>query len=175
MTMSRYFFYLIFHLIIRHTFDSGKPYSLFFPKIRAWVAKQFIVSCGKKVEIGSRCSLSTDLRIGSRSGIGNNCLLQAGCTLGDDVMMGPDVKIYTKTHNYSAMDRPMHEQGIKSNAVVIGNDVWIGANVIILPGVTVGDHSILGASAVVTKPVPPYSIVGGNPARILKDRRESLD
>jgi maltose O-acetyltransferase len=87
--------------------------------------------------------------------------------------MAPDVKIYSKNHAYADLDRPINEQGFLSYETVIGDNVWIGANVIILPGRKIGSHSILGAGAVITKDVPDYAVVGGNPAKIIKFRNEN--
>ena len=89
--------------------------------------------------------------------------------IGDDVMMGPNVSIYTRNHAFERTDVPMNTQGVSDEKiVVIENDVWIGANSIILPGVTVSKGAIIGAGAVVTKDVPEYAIVGGNPAKVIK-------
>jgi acetyltransferase-like isoleucine patch superfamily enzyme len=60
------------------------------------------------------------------------------------------------------------EQGVSTNPVTIGDDIWIGANAVILPGVTIGDHSVVAAGAVVTKDVPPHTLVAGVPAKIIK-------
>lgn len=88
-------------------------------------------------------------------------------------MMGPDVIIPTSEHNHTRTDITIRCQGkLPTKGVEIGNDVWIGTRVIILPGVKIGDSSIIGAGAVVTKDVPSYTIVGGNPAKILKYRNE---
>ena len=88
-------------------------------------------------------------------------------------MMGPDVIIPTSEHNHTRTDITIRSQGsLPTKGVEIGNDVWIGTRVIILPGVKIGDSSIIGAGAVVTKDVPSYTIVGGNPAKILKYRNE---
>ncbi len=94
-------------------------------------------------------------------------------TIGDKVKMGPNVSIYTATHPLSAKLRNIGPDGKPPGAefgkpVTIGNDVWIGGNVVICPGVTVGEGSILAAGAVVTKNVPAYTLVGGNPAKIIK-------
>ena len=92
-------------------------------------------------------------------------------TIGDNVMMGPDVVILTHTHNIDTPTLPMIEQGMRTDPVTIGNDVWIGMRSIIMPGVNIGDGSVIGAGAVVTKDVPAYAIVGGVPAKVIKYRK----
>ena len=88
-------------------------------------------------------------------------------------MMGTDVTIITRNHRFDRTDIPMMEQGFEEERpVYIGNDVWIGDRALILPGVHIGDGSIIAAGAVVTKDVPPYSIVAGVPARKIRDRFE---
>lgn len=93
---------------------------------------------------------------------------------GDNVMMAPDCIIYVRNHESSRLDIPMCEQGsTEERPVVIGNDVWIGGRVIILPGVKIGDGAIIGAGSVVTKDVSEYDVVAGNPARVIKNRKSS--
>jgi galactoside O-acetyltransferase len=85
--------------------------------------------------------------------------------------MGPEVYIYTQNHEFTRIDIPMDQQGWSDEKpVVIEDDVWIGSRVTILGGVTIGRGSIIGASSVVTKSCPPYSIVAGNPAQVVKKR-----
>ena len=87
--------------------------------------------------------------------------------------MGTDVTIITRNHRFDRTDIPMMEQGFEEERpVYIGNDVWIGDRALILPGVHIGDGSIIAAGAVVTKDVSPYSIVAGVPARKIRDRFE---
>lgn len=87
-------------------------------------------------------------------------------------MMGPECLIYTQNHVFESREIPMCQQGVTApRPVEIGNDVWIGVRVIILPGVHVGDGAIIGAGSVVTRDVEPYSIVGGNPAKLIRKRR----
>jgi len=85
--------------------------------------------------------------------------------------MGPDVKIYSRNHKTDRLDIPIQRQGKNYLETKIGNDVWIGANVIILAGVTIGSHSVIAAGSVVTKNTEPYAIVGGIPAKTIKLRR----
>lgn len=90
-------------------------------------------------------------------------------------MMGPDVIIYTSNHETSRWDIPMRGQGATpKEKVTIGDDVWIGARVIILPGVTIGKGVILAAGAVVTKDIPDYAVVGGIPGKIIKFRNNKI-
>ena len=87
-------------------------------------------------------------------------------------MMGTDVVVITRNHSFERTDIPMMDQGFEEERpVVIGNDVWIGDRVIILPGVHVGDGAVLAAGAVVTKDVPEYAIVGGTPAKVIRMRK----
>lgn len=111
------------------------------------------------------------ISIGHGSGLGINCSVHGPLSIGDNVMMGPDVVILTHTHNIDRIDIPMGQQGSRIAKVSIGNDVWIGMRSIIMPGVTIGSGAVIGAGAVVTKDVPDYAIVGGVPARIIKFRK----
>lgn len=86
-------------------------------------------------------------------------------------MMGPDVIIITGNHEFNRIDIPMRDQGeTRPESVVIDDDVWIGTRSIILPGVHIEKGAIIGAGAVVTKDVPEYAVVGGNPAKVIKYR-----
>ncbi len=87
-------------------------------------------------------------------------------------MMAPGVTIVTQNHETSDLSRPMRLQTAPKHKVTIGNDVWIGANVIILPGITIGNGCIIAGGAVVTKDVPDYADGGGNPAHVIKNRKD---
>jgi maltose O-acetyltransferase len=94
--------------------------------------------------------------------------------IGKDVMMGPEVMIYTSNHETNRTDMPMIEQGdTQAIPVVIEDDVWIGARAILLPGVHIGKGAIVAAGSIVTKAVPPYTIVGGNPAKEIRKRERN--
>ena len=91
-------------------------------------------------------------------------------TIGDKVRIGLRVNIITNNHVFMDHERPIMEQGSACAPVIIKDDVWIGVNATILPGVTVGKGSVIGAGAVVTKDVKPYTVVGGVPAKKIKNR-----
>ena len=130
-------------------------------------------NCGKNVNIESNATFSSKVTLEDYSGIGINAKIYGTCHIGRYVMMGTDVTIITRNHRFDRTDIPMMEQGFEEERpVYIGNDVWIGDRVLILPGVHIGDGSIIAAGAVVTKDVPPYSIVAGVPARKIRDRFE---
>jgi acetyltransferase-like isoleucine patch superfamily enzyme len=98
-----------------------------------------------------------------------------GTRIGANVMMGPEVVIFSYNHATSRVDIPMIRQGFTACfPVTIGDDVWIGRRVIILPGVTVGSGCILGAGAVISRDVPPGAVAVGNPARVVRYRHASF-
>ena len=123
------------------------------------------------IERGADFGTGRGISIGNGSGIGVNCKVRGPLTIGENVMMGPNVHILTHTHNHHNVDIPMCKQGGEFRKVTIGNDVWIGLNVVILPGVSIGNGVIIGAGAVVSKDIPNYAVVGGVPAKIIKYRK----
>ena len=92
-------------------------------------------------------------------------------TIGDNVRVASFVIFETTNHNFGDVTRPICTQGVLRKPIVIGNDVWIGQRVTVLGGVSVGDGAVLASGAVVTKDVPPFSIVGGVPAKVIGTRR----
>lgn len=142
-------------------------------KFRYWCGSRFIEHCGKNVNFEQGARFNPELSIGDYSGIGVNCFVSGRTYIGSHVMMGPDCIMYSYSHAHDRLDIPMDEQGFeKPTPIHIGDDVWIGARVIILPGVNIGSHCIIGAGSVVTKDVPDYAIVGGVPAKIIRMRTE---
>lgn len=126
---------------------------------------------GRNVNIEHGAEFDARLVVGDNSSVGVDSTVLGPVTIGRDVMMGPECVIITRNHSHSRTDIPMIQQGYEGyRPVSIGDDVWIGRRVTILPGVTVSDGAILSAGAVVTKDVEPYAIVGGVPARVIKMR-----
>ena len=148
-------------------------------KLRPWVLRRALAQCGTDLSVypGSRVFGARMMRVGDRCRIGFNNLIQAngGITLGDDVLLGPDVKIWSVNHVFARLDVPIWEQGYEHKPVVIGNGVWIGASSFIMPGAHIGDHVVIAAGSVVSgKDIPPYTILAGNPARAIGSRQERL-
>ncbi len=139
---------------------------------RGLCGKLILNKCGKNVNIEKGAIFPSSVELGDNSGIGTNARINGKVIIGNDVMMGANVSIFSRNHKFSDTNIPMNKQGFSEELpVIIGDDVWIGANVIILPGVKIGSGSIIGAGAVVTKDVEEYTVVGGNPATLLKKRK----
>lgn len=124
---------------------------------KVWIAKMFNCDNGKNIFIGDNFTGNYNLTI----------LDIRKVTIGDNVMIGPGCLISTVNHPTSPMGRRKH-LGI-AKPVTIGNDVWLGGNVTVLPGVTIGNNVIVAAGAVVTKDVPDNCIVGGVPAKLIRE------
>ena len=124
---------------------------------KVWIAKTFNCDNGKKIHIGNNFTGNYNLTI----------LDIREVYIGDNVMIGPNTLITTVGHPLTPMGRRQH-LGI-AKPVTIGNDVWIGGNVTILPGITIGNNVVVAAGAVVTKDVPDNTLVGGVPAKKIKD------
>jgi maltose O-acetyltransferase len=147
-------------------------------KWRAFVCKHFFHSFGRNVNIehGAYFGSGQLIEIGDNSGIGVDCHVPADIRIGKDVMMGPEVLIIgrNQNHRFDDLSLPMRLQGhMDAPPVVIEDDVWLGARVIILPGIKIGRGSVIGAGAIVTRDVPPFAICVGNPARVIRFRNET--
>jgi acetyltransferase-like isoleucine patch superfamily enzyme len=134
------------------------------------------ITLGENVYVGHYAILKgyykNELRIGDGTWIGQQCFFHAagGLTIGNNVGIGPGVKIITSVHEEAGRSIAVLHSPVTFAAVVIEDDVDLGVNSVILPGVTVGKGAIVGAGAVVNKDVPPYTIVAGVPAKILRER-----
>lgn len=137
---------------------------------REKIIKELFGSVGNNpsIEHNFHCDLGYNIFVGDNFYAGHNCTIldMAEVRIGHNCMIGPNVGIYTAGHNIEPKDRNKSGYAIP---ITIGNDVWIGGSVVILPGITIGDNSIVAAGSVVTKDVPANSVVAGNPARILKN------
>ncbi len=155
--------------------QTNNRYLLFIRKIRAFIASGILDKAGTNINVESHANIGSGkgITIGHNSGIGVRAHVRGPLKMGDNVMMGPEVIILTRNHKFDDLSIPMNmEKGAVVKPVEIGDDVWIGTRVIILPGVKIGSGAIVGAGAVVTKNIPDYAIVGGNPAKIIKYRNQ---
>jgi len=109
-----------------------------------------------------------DVVIGDRTRIGLSCVLIGPVKVGNDIMFAQNIVVSGLNHGYRDVDVPPSLQPVETKQIVIEDEVWIGANAVITAGVTIGKHSVIAAGSVVTKSVPPYSVAGGNPAKILR-------
>ena len=110
-----------------------------------------------------------DVVIGDHTRVGLHNTVIGPVTIGNHVNLAQGITVTALNHNIAEKGLRIDEQGVSTNPVTIGNDIWIGANAVILPGVTIGDHSVVAAGAVVTKDVPPHTLVAGVPAKIIKE------
>lgn len=142
--------------------------------LRAFTAKGFIKKCGKNVNIEHGAEISSKLSIGDNSGVGIDCVCGGELIIGNDVMMGPECVFFSRQHKFDNPDVPMCLQGFTDpKPIVIGDDVWIGRRVMVMPGVHIGSHCIIGAGAIVTKDIPDWAIAAGSPAVVKKYRNMS--
>jgi len=139
------------------------------------------IEFGNNVSLGSgtiiECTgvireLGEKLVIGNYVGFAQNCFIEVRgkITIGDNCIFASGVNMAAENHNYTNCEIPIRQQGATRKGIVINKDCWIGTKAIILDGVHIGEGSIIAAGAVVNKDIPPYSIVGGVPAKIIKSR-----
>lgn len=139
------------------------------------ILKQLLASYGE----GSFIQLPLHANWGCHTHIGKNCYANFNLTLvddapiyiGDDVMFGPNVTLSAGTHPIDPEARKKHLQYNKS--IIIGNNVWIGANVVVMPGVNIGENSVIGAGSVITRDIPANVVAVGSPCRVLREITDS--
>jgi acetyltransferase-like isoleucine patch superfamily enzyme len=144
-------------------------------EIRAWLLGRKFKRAGPGLRVfpGTRLFGVDHLSVGSHCWIGLDNTIQAhgGVEIGDHVLLGPGVKIWSVNHVFADPNRPIIDQGYEHKPVVIGSNVWIGANAFVMPGAHIGDGVIVSAGSVVgAKFVEPYSVIAGNPARRIGSR-----
>jgi len=128
-------------------------------------------SLGANATIEDFCVINNglgDVSIGSWSRVGIGSVVIGPVRIGQQVIVAQHVVISGMNHSYEALDRPIRQQPPTARAIVLEDECWIGANAVITAGVRIGKHAVVAAGSVVTKDVPPYSVVAGNPARLLR-------
>ena len=167
-----FFYYLIFYNLPNGRFFSG------FNIIRRFYICKIMKVCKyhKNTRIQNNVYISSPnkVKIGKNCQINENVFIQ-GAIIGDNVMIAPNVSILSNVKDTSNLNIPMNMQGWKekNKYPTIGDDVWIGRNAIIMPGIHIGNGSIVGAGSVVTKNIKKYSIIGGVPANIIRSRLDN--
>lgn len=130
------------------------------------------LTVGAHSTIAAGCIIRGDITIGEHSALNAGAATIGTVTIGTAVRIASYAVLVGENHGTEDLDLPIAIQPLTSVGIVVEDDVWIGANTTILDGVTIGSHSVVAAGAVVTKDVPPWSIVGGVPARVIRDRRD---
>ena len=140
-------------------------------RIRVALLRRLAGACGRDINVlaGAEIGNPANLTIGDNSAVGLGCYLSclAPVRIGDRVLMGPEVMVYTSNHVWNAVERSYFRQGETFAPVVIGDDAWLGARSIILPGVTIGKGCTVAAGAVVTKSTADFTTVAGVPAVLI--------
>lgn len=169
-----YWFYHSLHRL------SNLPNWEIIKKLRGRFFGKLFANAGGNLRVarGVQIKNPANLTVGANCYFGDDVQLYAwneSITLGDNVLLAAGAKIITRKHGFANIDLPMADQGYTNAPVVVEDDVWIGFNVIVLPRVTIGKSSIIGAGAVVTKDVEPYSVIGGVPARLIRKRKKKQE
>ena len=141
--------------------------------VRRFLCKRIFKSCGKQVNVerGAWFGSGRNVELGDYSGIGINAHIPSDTVIGKYVMMGPNVFILDVNHETSSIDTPMMFQGWQPRkTTIIEDDVWIGRDVFMTPGRHIQKGSIVAGRTVLCKDFPEYSIIGGNPSRLIRKR-----
>ena len=146
------------HAIIHHSVRMDTP-----PYRKFWLGDYSVVE-------SFACINNTvgDVIIGDHTRIGLHNTIIGPVTIGSHVNLAQGITITALNHNFDDSEKRIDQQGISTKEVVLEDDIWVGANAVILPGVTIGKHAVVAAGAIVTKDVPPHSLVAGVPAKVIR-------
>lgn len=173
--MKKYFFLLVYYLLAYNLPDSYTPFiGKYCNAFRIFCVKHIFKYCGKIRTINRKVDFNKGhlIEIGDDSGIGARTSLPPNTIIGKNVTISRDVFILSRNPNYENIDLPINCQGKKcSLPTIIEDDCWIGLRAIITPGRVVKKGSIIAMGTVLTKDFPEYSIVGGNPSKLIKSRK----
>ena len=157
-------FFLLFRLFFKrlHVSDYVSPF--------AYICKRHRLELGGNCLIQRFSTIWGVVKIGRSVQIGPGVCIYGRVEIGDDCMLGPNVVLAAGGHGIASREVPMMRQAAEMKGILIGRDVWIGANSVVRDGVTVGEGAVIGALSMVTHDVEPYAIMAGNPARKLRER-----
>ena len=146
------------HAIIHHSVRMDTP-----PYRKFWLGDYSVVESFACIN-----NAVGDVIIGDHTRIGLHNTIIGPVTIGSHVNLAQGITITALNHNFDDSEKRIDQQGISTKEVVLEEDIWVGANAVILPGVTIGKHAVVAAGAIVTKDVPPHSLVAGVPAKVIK-------
>lgn len=146
------------HAIIYHSVRMDTP-----PYRKFWLGDYSVVESFACIN-----NAVGDVIIGDHTRIGLHNTIIGPVTIGSHVNLAQGITITALNHNFDDSEKRIDQQGISTKEVVLEDDIWVGANAVILPGVTIGKHAVVAAGAIVTKDVPPHSLVAGVPAKVIK-------
>ena len=146
------------HTVIHHSVRMDTP-----PYRKFWLGDYSIVESFACIN-----NAVGDVVIGDHTRVGLHNTIIGPVRIGNHVNLAQGITITALNHNFSDAEKRIDEQGVSTTPVVLEDDIWIGANAVILPGVTIGQHSVVAAGAIVTKDVPPHSLVAGVPAKVIR-------
>jgi len=134
---------------------------------RNWCTRHIAKEVGKGINVEKGASIQPGVVLKDGANVGVDCLIGAGTVIGKNVIMAPECQIYTRNKKFNKEEKRF--KGYEEiKPVIIGDNCWLGTRVLIMPGVDIGEGCVLAAGAVVSKSVPPYSVVAGNPAKVVK-------
>lgn len=146
------------HTVIHHSVRMDTP-----PYRKFWLGDYSVVESFACIN-----NAVGDVVIGDHTRVGLHNTIIGPVRIGNHVNLAQGITITALNHNFSDAEKRIDEQGVCTTPVVLEDDIWIGANAVILPGVTIGQHSVVAAGAIVTKDVPPHSLVAGVPAKVIR-------
>lgn len=177
MQVKKRFFIFWYYRVGRHLPRGRSLFGKIGSRVRYLLCRNIFEYCGSNVTIekGARFTGGADrIRIGDNSSIGLKAVIPNGTVIGENVMMAPNCFVHDVNHRFDRTDIPMIQQGSTSHIpIVIEDDVWIGRDVTIMRGRHIAKGSIIAANCVLTRDFPEYSIVGGNPSRLIRSRLEN--
>ena len=146
------------HAIIHHSVRMDTP-----PYRKFWLGDYSVVESFACIN-----NAVGDVIIGNHTRIGLHNTIIGPVIIGSHVNLAQGITITALNHNFDDSEKRIDQQGISTKEVVLEDDIWVGANAVILPGVTIGKHAVVAAGAIVTKDVPPHSLVAGVPAKVIR-------
>ncbi len=164
-----------YYLLLRLLPNSNAPGGAIYDNLRYWCCRPLFRKCGYPVQIQHNANFGKGdmISIGNNSDLGTNCYVVGEVNIGNNVAMAFNAFITSMNRDFLNTDKLILAAGNRPiDPVTIKDDVLLLGQCIILPGVTIGEHVVVGAGAVVSKDVPPWCVVAGNPARVVKWRKE---